>query len=117
GDFGFSSEMNELGLAEGEKLSNDTMEPYFIHLEGINHYFKSNYATSIEKITSSLPFISDNKDFANIAVGNFYIGKSYWALKKPEIAITYFKKVDETFEAEGYIRPDLRENFEILIKY
>lgn len=117
GDFGFSSEMNALGLAEGEKLSDSSMEPYFIHLEGINHYFKNNYATSIEKIAYSLPFITEYNDFANIAVGNFYLGKSYWALEKPELAITYFKKVDKTFDDEGYIRPDLRENFEILIKY
>lgn len=117
GDFGFSSEMNALGLAEGEKFTNDSMKPYFIHLEGINHYFKNNYATSIEKISHSLPFIDDNKDFANFSVGNFYIGKSYWALKKPELAITYFEKVDKTFDTEGYIRPDLRENFEILINY
>lgn len=117
GDFGFSSEMNALGLAESEKLINETMKPYFINLEGINHYFKNNYATSIEKISHSLPFMADNKDFANISVGNFYIGKSYWALKKPELAITYFEKVDKTFDIEGYIRPDLRENFEILINY
>ncbi|MCK0125215.1 helix-turn-helix domain-containing protein [Gelidibacter sp. F2691] len=117
GDFGFSSEMNALGLAEGEKFTNDSMKPYFIHLEGINHYFQNNYATSIEKISHSLPFIADNKDFANFSVGNFYIGKSYWALKKPELAITYFEKVDKTFDTEGYIRPDLRENFEILINY
>ncbi len=117
GDFGLSSEMNELGLAEGERLSNKSMEPYFIHLEGINHYFKSNYATAIEKITASIPLIKKNRDFGNVAVGNFYIGKSYWYLKKPEIAITYFKKVDKTFDDEGYIRPDLRENFEILINY
>lgn len=117
GDFGLSSEMNELGLAEGKRLSNKSMEPYFIHLEGINHYFKSNYATAIEKITTAIPLIIENEDFGNVAVGNFYLGKSYWYLKKPEIAITYFKKVDEAFDDKGYIRPDLRENFEILINY
>lgn len=117
GDFGFSSDMNQLGLTEGKKLSNNTMEHYFTHLEGINHYFKGNYASSIEKITYSLPFIADNKDFANLTVGNFYIGKSYWALNKPEIAITYFEKVEKTFDTKDYIRPDLRENFEMLINY
>ncbi len=117
GDFGLSTEMNELGLTEGNRLSNNAMEPYFIHLEGINHYFKNNFATAIEKITRSLPAIQQNKDFANEAVGNFYIGKSYWDLRKHEKAVTYFKKVDQVFEEKDYIRPDLRENFELLIEY
>ena len=117
GNFGLSTEMNELGLAEGQRLSNLSMESYFIHLEGINHYFKSNFALAIEKITYSLPAIRKNKDFANEAVGYFYIGKSYWALNKPEEAVAYFKKVDQIFEDKDYTRPDLRENFELLINH
>src|SRR5690606_626021 len=96
---------------------NNEMKPYFVHLEGINHYFKNNYATSIQKIRSSLPPIIENKDFANQSVGYFYLGKDYWALNKQEYAMTYFRKVDKIFTEKNYIRADLRENYEFIIRY
>ena len=117
GNYGLCSETNEKGLAEGKRLDNNEMESYFIHSEGINQYFKNNYATAIKKITYSLPVIKENKDFANESVGYFYIGKSYWALHKPKMALPYFRKVDEIFDAKSYIRPDLLENYELIIKY
>ena len=117
GDYGLSTDMNNMGLLESKRLNNNEMVSYFMHMDGINQYFKDNYASAIEKISSSLAYISGNKDFANETVGYFYIGKSYWALKKPELAITYFRKVDKAFNDKQYIRPDLRENYELMIDY
>lgn len=117
GDYGLSTDMNNMGLLESKRLNNNEMVSYFMHMDGINQYFKDNYASAIEKISSSLASISGNKDFANETVGYFYIGKSYWALKKPELAITYFRKVDKVFNDKQYIRPDLRENYELMIDY
>ncbi|TDE52696.1 AraC family transcriptional regulator [Flavobacterium sp. GT3P67] len=117
GNYGLCSEANEEGIAEGKRLDNLEMESYFFHSEGVNQYFKNNYATAIKKITYSLPAIRENEDFANESVGYFYIGKSYWALKKPKIALPYFRKVDGIFDAKSYIRPDLLENYELIIKY
>jgi AraC-like DNA-binding protein len=117
GNYGLCSETNEKGLAEGKRLANNEMESYFMHSEGINQYFKNNYATAIKKITYSLPVIKENKDFANESVGYFYIGKSYWALNKPKMALPYFRKVDGIFDAKSYIRPDLLENYKLIIKY
>lgn len=117
GDYGLCTQTNENGIAESKRLNNDEVLPYFIHSEGINQYFKNNYSLAIKKITLSLPAISKNKDFANEAVGYFYIGKSYWNLKKPEIALSYFKKVDEIFDDKEYIRADLLENYQLLIQY
>lgn len=117
GNFGYSSDLNALGVAEGKRLSDFSMEHYFIHLEGINHYFRDNYALAIEKINHSLSKIRDNNDFANETVGYFYIGKSYLNLEQEEKAMVYFKKVEQVFDEKNYIRPDLRENFELLIKY
>jgi len=117
GNFGYSSELNALGVAEGKRLSDGSMEHYFIHLEGINHYFRDNYALAIEKINHSLQAIRENNDFANETVGYFYIGKSYLGLKQTEKAMVYFKKVEQVFDEKNYIRPDLRESFELLIKH
>lgn len=117
GNFGYSSDLNELGIAEGKRLSDVSMEHYFIHLEGINQYFRDNYHLAIEKINHSLSAIRENNDFANETVGYFYIGKSHLGLNQEKKAIVYFKKVERTFDDKNYIRPDLRENFEFLIKY
>ena len=117
GNYGLCTETNEKGIAEGRRLNNDEMEGYFNYSEGINQYFRGNYAAAIKKITYSLPAILKNKDFGNEAVGYFYIGKSCWDLKNPQMAITYFKKVDAIFNDKGYIRPDLRNNYELLISY
>lgn len=116
GNIGLSQEIVELGLKEGERLAIDKMQPYFYHVEGINHYFKDNYGLAIEKLTSVAFLLEANNDFANSAVGNFYIGKSYWALKNKTKAIEQFKKVDQTFREKNYIRDDLREAYELLIQ-
>jgi AraC-like DNA-binding protein len=117
GNYGLCTDTNEMGILEGKRLDNNEMNAYFIHSEGINQYFKDNYASAIKKISYSLSAIRKNRDFANEAVGYFYIGKSYWNLKKPEIALSYFKKVDTIFDDKGYIRPDLLENYQLLVNY
>src|SRR5690606_1292285 len=101
GNFGYSSELNALGVAEGKRLSDRSMEHYFIHLEGVNHYFRDNYALAIEKINQSLQAIRENNDFANETVGYFYIGKSYLGLKQTEKAMVYFKKVEQVFDEKS----------------
>jgi len=117
GDYGLCSQTNSIGIAECLRLNNIEMKAYFVHSEGINNYFKNNYGKAIREIEASLPQIDENNDFANIAIGNFYIGKSYWALHKREKALPYFLKVDKTFNEKEYLRADLREVYEILIKY
>ncbi|MDR6845581.1 AraC family transcriptional regulator [Flavobacterium granuli] len=117
GNYGLCTETNSIGVSESNRLDTKEMLPYFRHSEGINEYFKQNYQLAIKSIESSLGEIAENKDFANESVGNFYIGKSYWDLKKPELALPYFKKVDQAFKDKQYMRPDLREVYEILIQY
>ncbi|MEL1254069.1 AraC family transcriptional regulator [Flavobacterium sp. DGU38] len=117
GNYGLCSEINEKGIREGMRLENNEMRDYFIHSEGINQYFKNNYTNAIQKITYAIPIINKNKDFANESVSYFYIGNSHWGLHKPEKALAYFLKVDQIFDEKGYIRPDLRQNYERIIEY
>jgi hypothetical protein len=90
GNYGLCCEINAKGIQEGSRLSNEDMKVYFMHSEGINQYFKSNYSDALKNINASIPWIIKNKDFANESVGYFYMGKSYWDLHKPEKALPYF---------------------------
>jgi len=111
------TEVNKKGIAAGRILDDRIMEPYFIHSEGVNQYFRKNYKSAISNLNQSLPVMLKSKDIANEAVAYFYLGKSYMALHDENKAIGYFQKVDGIFIKENYIRPDLRESYEVLINY
>ncbi|MBW4361076.1 AraC family transcriptional regulator [Flavobacterium taihuense] len=117
GKYELSSQTNQLGLSAGKRYKNLEMQSYFIESEGVNQYFKHNYSDAIKKLTAALPQVRHNKDFANETVANFYIGKSYWSQNLEEKALPYLKKVDDAFQKQNYIRPDLREAYELLIGY
>lgn len=117
GKYKLCSQMNQEGLNAGLRFKNFEMQSYFIHSEGVNQYFKHNYANAVKKLTMVLPSVRHNKDFTNETTAYFYIGKSYWSQKLQEKALPYFKKIDEAFQKQNYIHPDLREAFEILIDY
>lgn len=90
---------------------------YIVFKQGINDYFLGKYDSAIFKIEQKLPFVYENEDFASASAGEFYIGKSWWDKGDKSKAVAYFKKIDEVFEARGYIHPDLREAYELLISY
>ena len=92
------------------------MVPYYKHSEGINQYFLKEYGRSKLLLHESLPEIAARGDFANQIVAFFYLGKAHLALDEQQEAFAYFKKVDTAMQKEDYIRPDLRENYELLIE-
>ncbi|WP_159801721.1 AraC family transcriptional regulator [Flavobacterium sp. MK4S-17] len=117
GDYGKSLDMVTQGNTAAKALNNHSMDAYFLHLQGLNEYFRENYASAIEHLKKSIPEIKDNKDHGNVAVANFYIGKSLWDLKRRRESVPYLKHVDEALLDYDYIRPDLRESFELLIDF
>lgn len=117
GNYGASSEYTKRGIDEGRRLLNHSMTAYFLHQEGINHFYRNNYGLAIEYINKSLRDIEQNNDFANVTVGNFYIAKSYLGLQNLEQAKVHYEEVVKVFEEKSYITPDLRESFEFLIKH
>lgn len=117
GNYGLCTETNLLGFKECHRLEIPEMIPYFTHSQGINEYFLKNYAKSIQDIESSLDEIKENKDFANEAIGYFYLGKCFWMLNKKEKAVEYFQNVDKIFQSKKYLRADLRQSYELLINY
>lgn len=108
---------SDLGYREAIDIDEPATIPYFINSEGQNDYFQKNYHAAIEKLQKSLPAIIKNKDLANASTTNFYIGRSYWALGDKEKAIPYFKKVDEAFRNENFMKEDLLEAYDLMAQY
>ncbi|RRJ88491.1 tetratricopeptide repeat protein [Flavobacterium macacae] len=112
-----SSEMNRLGLQLGMEFEIDEMAPYFTLSEGINAFDRGDYSASEKKMAAALPFLQENKDFANETVACFYLGMGKFKEGKTEESMAYFRKVDDAFSKHGYTRPDLRMAHEKLIGY
>lgn len=112
-----SSRLNVEGLAMGKEMDEPGLEPYFIYSEGINAYCTGKYKEALAKLNRALPSLVSANDVPNTAVAWFYLGKTYHALGQDEQALPYFRKVDLSFNERRYIRPDLRETFELLIDY
>ena len=112
-----SQKVNSTALGECVRLNILEMSPYIKQSQGVNEFYSAHYKTAISTINAALPAIRKDDDFGNEAVGLFYIGKSYWELGDDKRAVTYFQQVDRIFTQKEYIRPDLLENYQLLIAY
>ncbi|WP_345990509.1 helix-turn-helix domain-containing protein [Chryseobacterium sp. Chry.R1] len=90
---------------------------YFQLAKGISEFDRKDYITAVDDLKQSVFPMKKSGDFARLSVGYFYIGKSLAGLKKDTESIMYFRKVDSIFQKHQFILPDLRENYEILIKH
>src|SRR5690606_37617737 len=117
-NYGLSLETTRLGIAEGKRLGDASRDVYFVQTEGMNHCLRSNYTLAFNKLDSSLKIIRKEKDdFANVVLGYFYLGKSYWGLGDREKAVEYFIMVDTSFTAKDYIKHEYLEGYELLETY
>ncbi|MCX2680658.1 AraC family transcriptional regulator [Galbibacter sp. EGI 63066] len=116
-NYGMSNKLNRRGVKEGKQLGDTAMVPYFMQSAGINKYGEQNFKLAIAKLDSALPAVKTKKDFANVAITHFYLGKSHKALNREAEGISHFKRVDSIFEKTGYIKPELKENYRLLMNY
>lgn len=117
GDFRSSAKTNKFGMEEEFRLRNMALHHCFLHSEGVNHYFLGNYEQSIKSLQKSLPDLISRHDFANESVAYFYMAKSYLAKDGIEKALPYLYKVDSLYNKYDYLRPDMRETYQLLIGY
>ncbi len=118
GNYKKADSLVEVGLNFTNKSKEFPLEQaYFTKCKGIFEYHQKNYDDAIQSLTSALPVLKKNNDFSWTSVADFYIGKSYLGLGKQEQAIQQFEKVDSIFQKHKFIVPELRENYELLIKY
>lgn len=112
-----SSYYNQIGIQECKELENKDMPFYFRHAEAINQHYLKNYNKSINELKIIIPYLRKFNDDPNLTLANFYIGKSYWKLNQKERAIVFLMKVDQAYDKTDYIKPELRENYEMLLHH
>ncbi|MGV7106750.1 helix-turn-helix domain-containing protein [Flavobacterium sp. U410] len=113
-----SDSLISVGLSNVPKSKEFALEKsYFLECMAISQYRKANYEGAIENLSKALPEFQKIDDFTWASATYFYLGKSYQKLKKEDIAISYFIKVDSVFQKQKFILPELRENYEILINH
>ena len=115
--YSLSSQTNRTGIAAAKEQGLPEMIPYFLLSEGINNFGKHNYKISLKLINESLPHLKQVNDMPNQTLAAFYIAKCYWKIGNFHIALPYLLKVDSSFTAQNYLRPDLLENYVLLKDY
>lgn len=115
-DFSKADSLANIGLLKTFNEADFSQERgYFLKSKGLSEFNNSKYDSSIDYLSQSMDLLKD--DFAWKSVNYFYIGKSYLALKKEDLAIANFKKIDSIFNKQEFLLPELRENYELLINY
>lgn len=116
-DLQHASETNSLALNESARLGIKDMLPYLESAAGMVLYKAGNNKKAISSLEYALPLIQEDGDYPNEAITHFFLGKAYWDSGQQEKAVASFRRVDDIFTEKKYLRPDLRQSYEFLIKY
>ena len=116
-DIKASNKVNEIGIQAAHELLRPKLLPYFHLSQAINNHHQKKYNEAINTFLQVIPALNGATDKSNLTVAYFYLAKSYWNEHELERALPYLKKVDEIFNEQKYIRPDLLENYVLLINY
>lgn len=117
GKYGLADATNDIGLKEAVHSGSESFVAYFTQAQGINCYFKKEYAKALALLEKAHPGIQKNRHEAAETMAYFYSAKSHLALGDTLKALPLLQKVDSAFAKEDYSRPDLREAYEHLIAY
>ncbi|MFZ4927975.1 helix-turn-helix domain-containing protein [Chryseobacterium sp. Mn2064] len=108
---------NKIGIAECEKYNDYSQYVYFIMSEGIAEYYLKNYAIAYADLKGIEKDLLKNKDYANLSILYYYLGKINYELNKENVAIQYFIKSDSlSFKSNDFV-PIVRDQYGILIDY
>lgn len=107
-----------IGLFETNHHAEFSLEhSYFLKSQSISNYNKKLFNKAIKGLNEALPDIIENKDIAWESISYMYLGKAYLDMHQVDKGIFYLKKVDSIFNKTNFVIPELRKNYELLIKY
>jgi AraC-like DNA-binding protein len=112
-----STYYNKLGYNHAKINKNENFLALFILNEGANLINKRSFKVGIDSINKGLPKIIKFNDQDNIMAGYYYLGKAYAGLKKKDLAVQNFVKVDSMQNVINTIYPDQASAYTYLIDY
>ncbi|AZI56152.1 AraC family transcriptional regulator [Epilithonimonas vandammei] len=116
-NFSAADSLVNIGLSKLATMDDFALErSYLLKCKGISNYYNQNYEGAIPLLRQSLPQLIKADDFYWTSVVYFYLGKSLYDTNKEE-ALSNFEKVDSIFSEHHFIVPEVRENYELLIKH
>lgn len=100
------------------KTKDFTLEnSYFKKSKGVSDFSDKKYSDAVKDFDESLPGLLKVNDFTWISYVYFYKGLSYTKLGNQDLGVENYKKVDSIFNKHKFILPELRSNYEELIRY
>lgn len=117
GRYDLSSHFSNLGIRLAKEYEVSEMIPYLINAEAINRCQQKDYKSAIKLFEESKSEFESLNDYATLITTQFYLGKCYWRINEKTKAVTFFNKMHDGIQTNKYIRPDLREGYELLIQY
>ena len=108
---------NTYGIRESIRLKDQRKYNHFVLSAAVTNYYQKNYPAALDSIKKSIPYFEKIDDKPNMAVGYYYMGKTYLQLDRDKDAMYYFKKVDTVFQQNKDVLPRTRDSYEILIDY
>lgn len=108
---------NNLGYKEAKQLQNEKYQYHFAINQGIAKYHNKEYKVAIDSIEKYIPYFENLNDDDKLSFAYHYIGEAHWKLNNKSIAISYFKKVDATFQKTKSLFPLIRESYMKLDTY
>ncbi|AZZ58843.1 AraC family transcriptional regulator [Riemerella anatipestifer] len=117
GNYQKADSLIKVGLSETKGMGSFSLEhAYFTKSNALSNFYQKKYHYTISSLELALPSIIKNKDIAGESIGYLYLGKSYLNIKQRNKGILYLKKIDSIFNTSRLVIPELRENYELLIK-
>ncbi|USL94879.1 helix-turn-helix transcriptional regulator [Riemerella anatipestifer] len=107
-----------IGLFETGQFREFSLEhSYFLKSQSISNYNKKSFSEAINGFNKALPNIIKNKDIVWESISYMYLGKAHIDLHQQDRGILYLKKVDSIFNKTNFVIPELRKNYELLIRH
>ena len=116
-DYKESKVYASLGISESKKYKNDDYLVYLKMINGINDFYLGNFEDAKATLSEIEQNLIQIKDFANLSILYYYLGKINVALKNENKAVNLFLKSDSISFKYQTFSPIKRDGYEFLMDY
>lgn len=116
-DYKKGIEFADLGLTECKKYNNYSYHSYLLMIKGISLFYVKDYSLSYKILLEVEKGLINSKDYSNLGILYYYLGKIKYANRSENEAIEFFKKADSISFTFNSFEPIKRDGYEILIDF